>query len=255
MHVCELRACQCGAMASTATRLTPSSRPSSLPPPADRPPGDGPRHAVPGQHHLALGPAGRQQAPCQHQVRDHHILRPDSHSRPSAPPCIFLCPCIRFSIYLSHSHIYTCEPRAFSLWWYSIPQGCLLLHPPLPCPATQTNLLPAMTNTPAAPPCLPNTPWQPPSPVAATANGGALERMILDWSHFTVAPLSQPNCLFLLILLFLTTCICLQIPDSSQRLHLYYSSSFKPFFFFNWFSTGKTGMLIFSIALSRLHTG
>lgn len=33
IHVCELRICQCGSMASTDTPLTPSSRPSSLPPP------------------------------------------------------------------------------------------------------------------------------------------------------------------------------------------------------------------------------
>lgn len=33
MHMCALRICQCGSMASTDTRLMPSSRPSFLPPP------------------------------------------------------------------------------------------------------------------------------------------------------------------------------------------------------------------------------
>lgn len=176
------------------------SRPPLVPPPslppADRFPGDGRRHAVPRQHHLALGPARLQQAPCQHQVRDHHILRPDPHSCPSATPhTYFLSPCIQLSIN-SLSHTQTHAPhtqsliymrvRAFSLWWYSVPQGCLLLHPPLPCPATHTNLLPAMTNTPAALPCLPNTPGSIPrllllQPMVEFWNGSSWTDLILQW--------------------------------------------------------------------------
>lgn len=216
MHVCELRTCQCGTMASAAARLTPSSRPSFLPPPpADWPPGDGRRHAFPGQHHLALGPAGLQQAPCQHQVRDHHILRPEIPSAaplqpPTPTPRTFLFPCIQVFIYSSLTHIHAspvpshCDGKASLGAAYSC-------TPPLTCPATHTDLFTHHDKHSCGSPVPPQHPWQPLSPVAAAANGGALERMILDWCHFTVALLSQPNCLFLLILLFLTTCICLQI--------------------------------------------
>ena len=163
-----------------------------------------------------------------------------------------LHPVLYLSLSYTHSHTHTHTHIYIYIYIHASPvpshcdgiaslraaYSCTLL-----CPAqrpTPTSL-PTMTNTPAALPCLPNTPvWQPPSPVAAAANGGALERMIPDWCHFTVALLFQPICLFLLILLLLTTCICLQIPDSSQRLHLYYSFIFKKY----WFSTGKTSMFI-----------
>lgn len=80
-----------------------------------------------------------------------------------------------------------------------------------------------MTNSPATLPCLPQHPWAAAFTFFAAAADGALEQMILDWRHFTVALFSQPICLFLLIL-FLTTCICLQIPVQSLRLHLYFIS-------------------------------
>lgn len=164
--------------------LPPVSRPplvppSSLPPPADRPPGDGRRHAVPRQHHLALGPAGLQQAPRQHQVRDHHILRPDPHSRSSAPPRTFLSPCIQFSIYFSLTHIHAspvpshCDGKASLRAAYSC-------TPPLTCPATHTDLFTHHDKHSCGSPVPPQHPWQPLSPVAAAADGGALERMILD---------------------------------------------------------------------------
>lgn len=88
-------------------------------------------------------------------------------------------------------------------WTYLFPMKRLAA--PLPCPSTVLAAL---------------------RPVAAAASGGVLRRMIPDWSHFTVALLSQPNCLFLLFLLLLTTYICLQTliaPKVGYVLFLFFS--------------------------------
>lgn len=124
-----------------------NSHPPS-PPPADWPSGDGCRHAVPGQHHLALQPERLQQAPCQHQVRDHHILRLD----PLPHPHLALAPSLTPNLYRPLS-----LSRALCL--LTVMVAFLRAAPsPLPCP-TQTSPCSDITH-----PCsslLFLTPWQP----------------------------------------------------------------------------------------------
>lgn len=158
---------------------------------------------------------------------------PDSHSSAPHPRT---CPSTPVHVQflkwpLTHTHTVHASP---------VPSHCdgkASLRTANSC--TPSSDLPGDPHQPLYPPWLtvqqlsrasPNTLGQPLSPFAAAADG-ALEQVILDWRHFTVALLSQPICLFLLIL-FLTTCICLQIPVQSQRLHLY----FIPYLFSGYFS-------------------
>lgn len=206
MHLCELKDLT---VWRTGARLTPSSRPSSLPPPRQIDP-------------LEMD-ADMQSLGSTTWLLDQR----DSNRRPVSTkyettifwgriPTVSCSP--RFS--LSHTHIHASPVPSHCDGITSLRAACFPL-----CPAqwpTPTSSRPPPWHS-CSPPVPPQSPWQPPLPVAAAARGRALEQVILDRSHFTVDLLSQPNCLFLLILFLLTNCICLQSSEvaSSSLLFLF----------------------------------
>lgn len=118
MHVCALRICQCGSMASTDTRLMPSSRPSFLPPPGRLTPWRWTQICTPWKAPTGSWtseiPAGALSArstrpPYSEAGSPQLILYPPAHCLPPV-----LLPFTLASSSVS-THILTCKPGAFSL--------------------------------------------------------------------------------------------------------------------------------------------
>lgn len=118
MHVCAPRICQCGSMASTDTRLMPSSRPSFLPPPGRLTPWRWTQICTPWKAPTGSWtskiPAGALSArsmrpPYSEAGSPQLILYPPAHCLPPV-----LLPFTLASCYV-YTHILTCKPGAFSL--------------------------------------------------------------------------------------------------------------------------------------------